>query len=82
MAVSPKDHLADGSEILPCTPMRPAASNTPARFKLPPKSCDCHFHVFEPGYSHVDKLLYTFPDGTLTRTCPERRIALRRRWTV
>lgn len=49
------------------TPMRLAASNTPPSFKLPARSCDTHFHVFEPGYPHVPKPLYTFPEGTLAQ---------------
>jgi predicted TIM-barrel fold metal-dependent hydrolase len=27
-------------------------------------SCDCHFHVFEPGYPSIPKPFYTFPEGT------------------
>src|SRR4051794_3870760 len=57
--------MANAGEVLVTTPMRPAASNTPAKFKLPEHSCDAHFHVFEPGYPHTAKPLYTFPDGTL-----------------
>ena len=53
------------TEILTTTPMRAAASNTPPCFKVPAKSCDSHFHVFEPGYGHVPKPFYTFPDGTV-----------------
>jgi predicted TIM-barrel fold metal-dependent hydrolase len=45
--------------------MRVAETNTRPRFAPPPGSCDCHFHVFEPGYPHVARPLYTFPDGTL-----------------
>ena len=52
------------TDILQCTPMRPAETNTPPVFALPPGACDAHFHVFEPGYPHVPDPLYTFPDGT------------------
>jgi 2-pyrone-4,6-dicarboxylate lactonase len=54
------------TDILRCTPMRAAASNTPPAFTLPPGACDAHFHAFEPGYPHVSDPLYTFPDGTVT----------------
>jgi 2-pyrone-4,6-dicarboxylate lactonase len=54
------------TDILRCTPMRAAASNTPPAFTLPPGACDAHFHAFEPGYPHVPDPLYTFPDGTVT----------------
>jgi len=47
------------------TPMRPAQSNTGPVFALPPGSCDAHFHVFEPGYPHVEAPQYTFPDATV-----------------
>jgi 2-pyrone-4,6-dicarboxylate lactonase len=53
------------TDILQCTPMRAAATNTPPAFTLPPGACDAHFHVFEPGYPHVPDPLYTFPDGTV-----------------
>ena len=52
------------TDILRCTPMRAAETNTPPVFALPPGACDAHFHVFEPGYPHVPDPLYTFPDGT------------------
>jgi 2-pyrone-4,6-dicarboxylate lactonase len=52
------------TDILQCTPMRAAETNTPPVFTLPPGACDAHFHVFEPGYPHVPDPLYTFPDGT------------------
>jgi 2-pyrone-4,6-dicarboxylate lactonase len=52
------------TDILQCTPMRAAESNTSPVFALPPGACDAHFHVFEPGYPHVPDPLYTFPDGT------------------
>jgi 2-pyrone-4,6-dicarboxylate lactonase len=55
------------SDVLITTPMRPAASNTPPAFQMPPRACDAHFHVFEPGYPHVDKPLYTFPDATVAQ---------------
>ncbi len=53
------------TEILQCTPMRPAGSNTRPAFVMPAGACDGHFHVFEPGYPHVPDPLYTFPDGTI-----------------
>ena len=53
------------TDILQCTPMRAAESNTPPSFTMPPGACDAHFHVFEPGYPHVPSPLYTFPDGTI-----------------
>lgn len=52
------------TDILQCTPMRAADSNTPPAFTIPAGACDTHFHVFEPGYPHVPDPLYTFPDGT------------------
>ncbi len=51
--------------ILTTKPVRPASSNTPPRFRLPPSSCDVHFHVFAPGYPHVARPHYTFPEATL-----------------
>lgn len=45
-------------------PMRAADTNTRPKFEMPPRSCDTHFHVFEPGYSHAPDPLYTFPEGT------------------
>jgi hypothetical protein len=53
------------ADILQCTPMRDAETNTPPAFAMPPGACDTHFHVFEPDYPHVRDPLYTFPDGTL-----------------
>jgi 2-pyrone-4,6-dicarboxylate lactonase len=53
------------TDILQCTPMRGAESNTPPSFAVPPGACDAHFHVFEPGYPHVPRPHYTFPDGTV-----------------
>ena len=53
------------TDILQCSPMRAAESNTPPAFAMPPGACDAHFHVFEPGYPHVTDPLYTFPDGTV-----------------
>lgn len=47
------------------TPMRDAATLSRPRFRLPAGSCDAHFHVFEPGYAHIAKPLYTFPEATL-----------------
>jgi 2-pyrone-4,6-dicarboxylate lactonase len=49
------------------TPMRGAHTNTPARFDIPPNSCDVHFHVFEPGYSSIPKPFYSFPEGTIAQ---------------
>jgi predicted TIM-barrel fold metal-dependent hydrolase len=53
------------TEILRCTPMRAAETNTPPAFAMPSGACDAHFHVFEPGYPHVPDPLYTFPGGTV-----------------
>ena len=53
------------TDILQCTPMRAADTNTPPVFAMPSGACDAHFHVFEPGYPHVPDPLYTFPDGTV-----------------
>ena len=53
------------TDILQCTPMRAAETNTRPAFAMPPGACDTHFHVFELGYPHVPAPLYTFPDGTL-----------------
>jgi 2-pyrone-4,6-dicarboxylate lactonase len=55
--------MTDG--ILTTKPVRPAASNTPPQFRLPPSSCDVHFHAFEPGYPYVSRPHYTFPEATL-----------------
>jgi predicted TIM-barrel fold metal-dependent hydrolase len=52
-------------QMLETTPMRPAETNTTPAYALPPGSCDAHFHVFEPGYPHTARPLYTFPDATL-----------------
>lgn len=54
-------------EVLVPTAMREATTNTKPAFTLPEKSCDVHFHVFEPGYPSVAKPHYTFPDGTLNK---------------
>jgi 2-pyrone-4,6-dicarboxylate lactonase len=53
------------TDILQCTPMRAAETNTRRAFAMPSGACDTHFHVFEPGYPHVPAPLYTFPDGTV-----------------
>jgi predicted TIM-barrel fold metal-dependent hydrolase len=53
------------TEILQTTPMRAAETSTRPRFVMPAGACDTHFHVFEPGYPHVAKPLYTFPDATI-----------------
>jgi predicted TIM-barrel fold metal-dependent hydrolase len=45
------------------TAMRPAESLTPPAFPIPPLSCDCHFHIFEPGFPSIPKPFYTFPEG-------------------
>ena len=47
------------------TPMRPAETNTPPTYEVPPGACDTHFHAFEEGYPHVADPQYTFPEGTL-----------------
>jgi predicted TIM-barrel fold metal-dependent hydrolase len=51
-------------ELQVTTPMRPAEGLTRPVFDVPPLSCDCHFHVFEPGYPSIPKPFYTFPEGT------------------
>jgi predicted TIM-barrel fold metal-dependent hydrolase len=51
--------------MLETTPMRAAETNSRPPFTLPAGSCDTHFHVFEPGYPHIARPLYTFPDATL-----------------
>ncbi|MEQ7128012.1 amidohydrolase family protein [Actinopolymorpha sp. B11F2] len=48
-------------------PMRRAETNTRPRFVPPPRSCDTHFHVFDPGYPCVPEPLYTFPDASLEK---------------
>jgi 2-pyrone-4,6-dicarboxylate lactonase len=48
-------------------PVRAANTNTKPVFAMPPRCCDAHFHVFEPGYPHVPDPLYTFPDATLEK---------------
>jgi 2-pyrone-4,6-dicarboxylate lactonase len=55
--------MTDG--ILTTKPVRPATSNTPPWFRLPPLSCDVHFHAFERGYPYVSRPHYTFPEATL-----------------
>jgi predicted TIM-barrel fold metal-dependent hydrolase len=45
--------------------MRAAETLTRPAFTMPAGACDTHFHVFEPGYSHVAAPQYTFPDGTV-----------------
>jgi predicted TIM-barrel fold metal-dependent hydrolase len=62
-AIGENDTMSDG--ILTTKPVRPASSNTPPQFRLPPLSCDVHCHVFEPGYPHVSRPHYTFPEATL-----------------
>jgi 2-pyrone-4,6-dicarboxylate lactonase len=62
-AIGENDTMSDG--ILTTKPVRPASSNTPPQFRLPPSSCDVHCHVFEPGYPHVSRPHYTFPEATL-----------------
>jgi predicted TIM-barrel fold metal-dependent hydrolase len=45
------------------TAMRAAETLTRPIFEMPALSCDCHFHVFEPGYPSIPKPFYTFPEG-------------------
>ena len=49
---------------LETTPMRAADTKSRPPFTLPPGSCDAHFHVFEPGFPHIARPAYTFPDAT------------------
>jgi predicted TIM-barrel fold metal-dependent hydrolase len=58
------------------TPMRPAAELTRPVFDIPPLSCDCHFHVFEPGYPSIPKPFYTFPEGATIDACLAMQAAL------
>jgi len=51
------------------TPMRPAAELTKPVFEMPRLACDCHFHVFEPGYPSIPKPFYTFPEGATIAAC-------------
>ena len=37
------------TEILRCTPMRAAETNTPPAFAMPSGACDAHFHVSSPA---------------------------------
>lgn len=41
-------------------------NKTAPSFAVPPGSCDCHVHVFDPAkFPYVEKRLYTPPSGTL-----------------
>lgn len=62
------------ADPLVTTPMRDARTTSLPRFAVPPGSCDSHLHVFEAGYRHVPKPLYTFPDATVEQY---RRVAER-----
>jgi predicted TIM-barrel fold metal-dependent hydrolase len=50
-------------DVQTTTAMRPAAELTPPSFDMPAGACDCHFHIFEPGYPSIPKPFYTFPEG-------------------
>jgi predicted TIM-barrel fold metal-dependent hydrolase len=50
-------------ELQVTTAMRPANTLTKPAFEMPALSCDCHLHVFEPGYPSIPKPFYTFPEG-------------------
>ncbi len=54
------------SKPLISLPLRPLATISRPRFKLPPGSWDTHVHVFGPAhrYPHVANPRYTLPDGT------------------
>jgi len=58
------------------TPMRPAAQLTKPVFEMPALACDCHFHVFEPGYPSIPKPFYTFPEGATIDACLAMQAAL------
>jgi predicted TIM-barrel fold metal-dependent hydrolase len=58
------------------TPMRPAADLTKPVFDMPQLACDCHFHVFESGYSSIPKPFYTFPEGATLAACLDMQAAL------
>lgn len=58
------------------TPMRPASQLTKPVFAMPPLACDCHFHVFEPGYPSIPKPFYTFPEGANLAACRQMQAAL------
>jgi len=58
------------------TPMRPAADLTRPVFEMPRMACDCHFHVFEPGYPSIPKPFYTFPEGATIDACLAMQAAL------
>ncbi len=58
------------------TPMRPAAQLTKPAFQMPRLACDCHFHIFEPGYPSIPKPFYTFPEGATLAACLEMQAAL------
>jgi len=44
-------------------PMRAPDSNARPTFTVPALACDCHFHVFEPGFASIPKPHYDFPQG-------------------
>jgi 2-pyrone-4,6-dicarboxylate lactonase len=54
----------------------PIAATTPPKFKLPPKSCDCHAHVFglQSRYAYDPKRRYTPPDAPIGDYCRMLRV--------
>jgi predicted TIM-barrel fold metal-dependent hydrolase len=57
-------------------PMRSVELLTKPVFDMPRLACDCHFHVFEPGYPSIPKPFYTFPDGASIDACLAMQAAL------
>jgi len=63
-------------ELQVTTTMRAADTLTRPVFEMPALSCDCHFHVFEPGYPSIPNPFYTFPEGATLAKYLEMRDAL------